>query len=67
VSGDAAPLLRRVSDRVGSEADPIHPLLIALACFGAAWGTVDLMIGLIIAASAIVLCLCVLYALDHLR
>ena len=25
VSGDVAPLLRRVSDRVGSEADPIPP------------------------------------------
>ena len=25
VSGDVAPLLRRASDRVGSEADPIHP------------------------------------------
>ena len=37
VPGDVAPLLRRVSDRVGSEADPIPHLLIGLVCFVAAF------------------------------
>ena len=37
VSGDVAPLLRRATDRVGSEADPIPKLLVGLACFVAAF------------------------------